>query len=249
MHYVAISLLVKLFVLIHIVKTERSYFWIWIVILVPVAGPLAYIIVEILPEFMQTRAGYDAKRTVASAILPNKGIKAAAQNYEILDSVENTTALADECVRKGLFEEGKKLYTQCLTGPYEHDPDLLHGLARAEFGVNNFAEAKSILVRMAEKNPSFKNSEARLLLARVLGELDETELALREYEAIEGVFPGPEANFHHAMLLKRLGQATEANALFEEILRMANISSRHYRSTHKLWISQARSELRSHEPG
>ena len=223
--------------------------WIWIVLIVPLAGPLAYIIVEILPEYSQTRAGYDAKRALASAMVPNRGIKEASQNYEMLDSVENTAALADECVRKGLFAEGKQLYVQCLTGLYQHDPDLMHGLARAEFGMNHFAEARSILFEMAEKNPSFKNSEARLLLARVLGELDETELALREYEAIEGVFPGPEANFHHAMLLKRLGQATEANALFEEILRMANISSRHYRSTHKLWISQARSELRSHEPG
>ena len=82
-------------------------------------------------------------------------------------------------------------------------------------------------------------------MARALDKLDETELAMREYEAIEGSFPGPEANYHHAMLLKRLGATAEANALFEEILRMAKISSRHYRSTHKLWISQAKSELRN----
>jgi hypothetical protein len=248
MHYVGIALLVKLLVIIHIIKTERSYMWIWIVFLVPIFGPLAYIVVELLPEFFQTRAGYDAKRVVATTILPNKEIKEASQNYEILDTVENTTELADECVRKGLFEEGKKLYVQCLTGPYDTDADLMHGLARAEFGLNNFAEAKTILVQMSEKNPNFKNTDARLLMARTLDKLDETELAMREYEAIEGSFPGPEANFHHAMLLKRLGASAKANALFEDILKFARISSRHYRSTHKLWISQVKNELRDQEP-
>ena len=72
MPYIALSLIIKLILIIHIVKTERNTVWIWIVLIVPIAGPLAYFIVEIWPELAQTRAGYDAKRAVATAIMPNK---------------------------------------------------------------------------------------------------------------------------------------------------------------------------------
>lgn len=139
------------------------------------------------------------------------------------------------------------MYQGCLKGVHADDPELLHGLARAEFELNEFAEARSTLDKLANSNPNFKNANARLLLARALEELDETELALREYEALEGNFPGPESTYRHAMLLKKEGAMTDADILINGIVRDAKISSKHYNSTYRVWIRMANTELWSRE--
>ena len=102
-----LSILVKLFLIVHIMKTGRNITWIWVVLIIPVLGPLAYFFVEIWPELNESRTVQEAKHTVGKAINPNKSIREAASNYEYVDTVENSTTLAEECMDKGLFEEAK----------------------------------------------------------------------------------------------------------------------------------------------
>ena len=245
--FTSLIVMVKLVLIVHVIKTGLNSSWIWIVLIVPIIGPPAYFFVEIWPELNESRTVRGAKRAVGQAINPNKSLREATSNYEYVNTVENSTTLAEECMDKGLFDETKQLNRECLKGVHADDPELLHGHALAEFNLNQFAEARSTLDKLANRNPTFKNANARLLLARTLEELNETELALREYEAMDGYFPGPESTYHHAMLLKKLGDMTESNILIDGIVRAAKISSRHYNSTYKVWIRMAKSELWSRE--
>ena len=44
-----LSILIQVALVIHIVKTGRSTTWIWIVVMLPVAGSIAYFVLEGLP--------------------------------------------------------------------------------------------------------------------------------------------------------------------------------------------------------
>lgn len=237
-----LSILIQVAFVVHIMKTGRNTMWIYIVVFLPMAGSLAYLIVEVIPELMQGRGGQKVRRNIQKAVNPNKFVKQAANNYAVADTVENSLRLAEELLQTGVFEEAKQLLEKSLKGVHAHDPVLMHGLARAEFGLGNFAAARSILDDLIAHNPDYKNADAHLLYARAVDELGDTEAAVEEYQALSEYYPGPEPAYRFAMLLVKLGQHEKAKALLETILHKSKYSGRHYNSINKEWIALARKE-------
>lgn len=243
MHILILSVLIQLAFVLHIVKTGRNTTWIWIVVMLPLAGSIAYLIVEVLPELLSSRNGRKASSNLKKILNPNKNMNDATRNYSISDTVENSMRLAEECINKNMFSEAKKLYKKCLNGTHKHDPEIMYGLARAEFFLNNFSAVKSILDELIEKNPDYKNADAHLLYARNLENLNEIELALKEYETLDSYYPGPEATYRYALLLKNRGDSSNSQQLFAKIIHSSNISGKHYNTLYKEWIKKAQAEI------
>lgn len=238
-----LSLIVQVALVVHIVKTGRNTTWIWIVVMLPAAGSLAYVIIEIVPELMGSRTARSATRRVENIINPNKGLNAAAQDYAITDTVENSLRLAEECLNKGMHGEAKRLYEKALVGIHEDDPEIMFGLATAEFAQGDYGETKRVLNLLIEKNPGYKNQEAHLLFARSVESLGEVSQALEEYEALAAYYSGAEAKYRYAALLREQGQIDKANALLVEIVQLSKIAGKHFRALNKDWIAQAKKEL------
>ncbi|OIO72489.1 MAG: hypothetical protein CO186_03685 [Zetaproteobacteria bacterium CG_4_9_14_3_um_filter_49_83] len=56
MPLIVLSVLLQVAFIVHIAKTGRSTYWIWIVLMLPLAGSIAYFIVELLPELTPNSA-------------------------------------------------------------------------------------------------------------------------------------------------------------------------------------------------
>ncbi len=243
MPFFILSLIIQVAFVIHIVKTGRNTTWIWIVIMLPMAGSIAYFILEVLPDLTNSRAGRSAGRRVTTAINPNKGLKQAAHQYSISDTVENRLRLADECMAKGRYQDAKTLYEKCLMGVHSDDPTSMVGLAKAEFMLGNYPQTKSILDRLIKENPDYKNQDAHLLYARALEALGDESGALHEYEVLHDYFSGPEASFYYGLFLKSQNQHEEAQGIFNEIIKKANLSSKHYSVLHKDILKRTKNEV------
>jgi hypothetical protein len=225
---------------IHAGKTGRPQYWIYILLLVPGLGTLAYLLFELIPEWLDSYQGRRAKTTVGRLIDPAKAYKVLQDAVETSPTVENMARLAEECVAMGRHEEAAELYDACLHGMHASDPTLMLGLARAQFGRGLFAETKATLDRLRAENPGFQSAEGHLLYARALEGQGEFAAAREEYEAVRGYFPGPEANCRLALLLQKTGEETQAAALFKEIRRSLERSPRHVRKMHDEWYVLAR---------
>ncbi|MFC1750873.1 tetratricopeptide repeat protein [Pseudomonadota bacterium] len=239
-----ISILIQVALVVHIVKTGRNTTWIWIVAMLPLVGSLAYLIIEVLPGLSGGRSARKVKHNIETVVNPDKDIKAAAQNFSVSDTVENAIKLAQELINKGMYDDAKQLYQNSLKGIYESDPNIMFGLARAEYGLENYARVKSILDELIEKNPDFKNPDAHLLYARAVEKLGDIALATKEYEVLDDYYPGPEATYRYAMLLKDNGHNDKSKALLKKILHKADTAGDHYNALYKEWIALAKSECR-----
>jgi len=228
---------------IHVIKTGRNTMWIWAIMGIPVLGALAYFFVEMLPVLMGTRAGWQARKKINTVINPNKDLNQASHDFEVADTVQNSSRLAAEHLEKDQFEEAKALYDKCLSGIHEDDPYLLFGRAQAEFGLAQYADVRKTLDDLIRLNPTFKNVDAHLLYAKNLVELGETELALEEFAVLNETYLGPEASYRYAMLLKSQDKEIQADQVFDEILKKAKLSDKHYRARYKHWINLTKSEL------
>ena len=240
-----LSLVIQVAVVVHILKTGRSTNWIWVVMMLPVAGSIAYLILEVLPELRNSRRGRSVTRGVQDTLNPNRDIQSAFAAYEAKATLATRQNLAQELLKKQNFAEAKRLFEQCLVGSYEFDPELLLGQARAEFGLLSYDACRNTLDLLIEKNPDYRNADAHLLYARALQACGEVSEAVHEYEALHRYFPGPEADYHFALLLRTQQlDSAKAEQLLQGIVGAARKAGKPYQRMHRQWIDLAEKQLR-----
>ncbi|PWQ96164.1 tetratricopeptide repeat protein [Leucothrix arctica] len=244
MPFFIISIAIQIALVVHVIKTGRNTMWIWAIMGIPGLGAAAYFLVELLPILLGTRAGWQARKKLNNVINPNKDLNQASNDFEVADTVQNSSRLAAEHLEKDQFEEARALYDKCLSGIHEDDPYFLFGRAQAEFGLEQYPQVRQTLDELIRLNPDFKNVDAHLLYAKNLVELGETDLAMKEFVVLNETFLGPEASYRYAMLLKDQGKTEDAERIFDEILKAAKVADKHYRARYKHWISLTKSELK-----
>jgi hypothetical protein len=241
--YFILTLLAQVLLIVHCIKTGRNTIWIWVLVLLSVAGVIAYIAVEILPDLFRSRATRRAVRGVRRALDPEQDLRRLENEARISNDVASRQRYANELVRQGRHAEAVTVYRQALTGLYEHDPNLMLGLARAQFGQGEAAAARTTLDELITRNSDFKSPDGHLLYARALENEGRTDAALSEYATLAQYFAGAEARLRYGQLLKRAGRAEEARRVLGELLDHARVAPRHYRKAQRDWLDAAEREL------
>jgi hypothetical protein len=150
---------------------------------------------------------------------------------------------ADELLRQGKPLEAIAIYQQALSGLYESDPNLLLGLAQAQYGAGAFADARATLDKLRTRNPDFRSPEGHLLYARALEGEGQHERALEEYAALTAYYAGAEAPLRYAQMLRACGRTDEARRVLKELMEHARLAPRHYRKMQQEWLLLAEREL------
>jgi hypothetical protein len=228
---------------VHVIKNGYDRYWLFLIIFVPLIGCILYTLLVIIPEARASRTVRDASAKVGSIIDPQRELRKRMDNFDSADTIDNRIALADELIKHGNVDEAILLYERSLSGPYAHDPHLLLGFAKALFHANNFARAREVLERLGQENPEFRDQDGHLLYARTLESLKANTEAIAEYEALCGYYAGAEAKCRYGLFLKKLGRLKEADAVFEDIIRVSRRVPKHSRRMNREWIKIAEHEL------
>jgi hypothetical protein len=241
MAYFIISLLIQAAFIIHVIKTGRNQLWIWVLIIPGLAfvGIIAYTAVEILPQLLRSRTARRTARGFKKAIDPGADLRRYENEARMGSNVASRQRYAEELVRHEHYEEAIAQYRQALTGLYEHDANLMLGLAQAQFGKKDPAAARATLDELIRLNPDFRSPAGHLLYARALEGEGNVPRALEEYRIVAGSFPGAEAAVRYAQLLQAQGQRTEAQKVARELLQQARIAPGHYRRAQREWLQAA----------
>ncbi len=238
-----IVLLLEVACIVHIMRTGRERFWIYIVLFLPMAGMLAYLAAEVLPDLIGSRTASRLNRKAVSVLDPGRGLRSRQAELDKADTVENRRLLAEEHIAQGNYAEAAKLYESSLAGVHRDDTALLMGLARAKLGMESFAGAIAALDALREAHPSFESSEAHLMYARALEGLGRDEEAEAEYAHLVGYAAGEEARCRYAQLLLRRGKSAQARTIFAQVLKYAAQGSKRYRRDQQVWIDVAERAL------
>jgi hypothetical protein len=174
--------------------------------MVPLIGALAYIAVELIPEWFSSPGARQARQRVANRLDPEKRYRELSDRLAGTDTIANRAALADECAKIGRFGEAEQHYDHILKLPMGHDPIYAFGKALAEFSANRPADALATLDDLQKQWPDFDSADAHLLYARALAEVGRLDEALEEYHAVADYFPGAEARVRYGMLLQVVGR-------------------------------------------
>jgi len=234
----------QILMIIHVVRTGRNMYWVMILLMAPGIGGLAYLIVELIPDLKNNYLARRAVRGVAKTLNPGADLRLRQKQHKLSGSVDAARHLASELIERGSYYEAIQHYEKALTGLYEHDPDLMLGLATAQFGNNQYEEARKTLDLLIEKNPDFKSPEGHLLYAKAVEACGDDEKALAEYKVVAGSYAGAEAQLRYGLLLERLGHNDAARIEFDEIINAAELAPRHYRKAQREWINEAKNGIK-----
>ncbi len=237
------TLAIQILCAIHVVRSGRQLYWIWIIVALPGIGCTVYFVTQILPELRNDPRSRKMARQVLHTFDPERQRRHIQQQLEVTDTVANRRALANECLRLGDFSNAADLFRSCLKGIHDNDPEFLLGLAKAQSGMNDFAGTKQSLEELIKTNPDYHSSDAHLLYARTLEELGDAKMAITEYEALATSYPGEEARYRYGLLLRKQERFREAREVFLSMLKRAKLAPRYYRRKEKEWLSAAQREL------
>lgn len=230
---------------LHVVRSGQERYWLYLIIALPGLGCLIYALGVMLPDLLSSRSGRRVVNQLQDRIDPERHLRFLRDELSLRDTRESRVQLAEELARLGQHREAAEHYQAALRGIHAQAPEVLLGLARAQFDLGDAQACRLCLERLIEHNPQFRSADGHLLYARALEQLAETAKAEDEYRALAEYFAGPEARYRYALLLKRLGRVAEARALLEQIETYARRAPKHYRHLHQEWLALTRQELQT----
>lgn len=232
-------LIVQIGFAIHVVRTGRELYWVFIILILPAIGCAVYFVTQVLPDMQNSRTVRNAGNSLMKAVDPQRELRRRREELEMADTLDNRLKLADECLEAGMSDDALDLIESCLRGPHAGDPGIMLRLAQAQFDLGRFAETRETLEGLIAANPDFQSHDGHLLYARSLEETGEEQKALVEYEALATAYPGEEARARYAMLLQKRGQPEKAQQVFSDMLLRAKRAPKYYRKKERQWLKVA----------
>jgi hypothetical protein len=245
MQYGLIILLIQVVCIVHAAKTGRFWPWGYVVLFLPGFGAAAYVLVELVPEWFGSVQGQKARARMVSTLDPGKRYRLLTDQLEITDTIANRSALAEECVALGKYDEALQHYEHILSLPMGDDAIYALGKARAQFGLGRPKDAVATLDDLRARWPDYQSAEAHLLYARALEESGRVDDALSEYRAVANYYPGAEARVRYGLLLDKAGRQAESKSVLTELLAQLKRAPKYVQRAQAEWIALAEKAVRS----
>ena len=221
---------------VHVVRTGRELFWIWIILIAfPPIGALIYFFAIVAPELFRGPTARKVGRAARETLDPTRIYRDAKAAHELAPTVHNQMRLAAAAAELGRHEEAEALYQGAMQGIHEDDPALLLGRARALIDLGRPAEAMPFLERLGQQGKEGQTPQAMLALARAYEGLGRFDEAVPAYEWAAARLPGLEGIARQAAFLARTGQRAQAQEALAEIDRRLSRANPHFRKEGRHW--------------
>ncbi len=234
------SLLVQIALCVHVYKTGRPYWWMYILFMGSLLGCIVYVLVEILPD-----ARRNSPRLIRTSWFVPKSVR-LRRAREVVDespTVENKLALAALLSDFDRTTEAEEIAAECPTGVFKHDPQVIAEVAWYKLAVGKLTEAEALLAQADTKFNKTAKVRIDLLQARV-------HLGHRRFDAaralLESLVPaalGEEPRYHLGICLLRMGHRDQARELLTDITRKYRKGGAIWRRAEKNWFKAAKQAL------
>lgn len=238
-----LSTAIAIFFAVHVVRTGREMYWLFILLVFPFLGSVVYALAIYLPSLRNSSHAHKVKENLIRAVDPGRDVREARERLMDVPSVQNRLKLAQTLLAAGDHAEAEEHFTAMLSGLHADDPDILLGLAEAQLSNGKPTAALDSLTRLRAAHPDYQSADGHLTYARALDELDRGPEAEREYRALADYYPGVEPLCRLALLLGRMGRDAEAQELFKDVQHRLSRAPGHVRTRQKQWLDLARQNL------
>jgi hypothetical protein len=238
-NYYYIILILQGICVIHSIRKGNQSKWIWIIVFLPVIGSIAYIFTEIIKKQHVS----SIQSEVVNIVNPGGRIKDLEKKFKFTDTFNNRVALADAYLQSGMNEQAIELYEGGLKGMFQDNEHAIKQLMQCYYNVGRFDDVTRIAPKIA-RTVDFTKSRANILYALALEQTGKSDLAEKEFRAMNHRYSNYEARFNYGEFLLRENRPEDAAEVFNDIVHEAESMNRAEKSNSRVWIDKATEEWR-----
>jgi hypothetical protein len=225
---------------IHILRTGRPYWWIWIIWMIPLLGLAAYLYMEVRPTLRK----FNTQSLLWNFKSQSERIRILHEQLEDTTTIKNRLALADELRRAGKYDQECQVIEQGLRGPFADDAQLLLRLAEANLEGGRAQEAELLFLKIVPERSSDFVLRHKLLKARILGTLRRDGEAEPIFRELVKSKKSEAPRYYFAQYLVCRDQQQEAAAILRDILHQYRRGTQVWRFQERQWYYAARNLLK-----
>ncbi len=221
--------------IIHFIRRRPDTYWLWIILMFPGIGALAYIFVQVIPDFGLLRTSFQVFprrkriRQLEAMILDNPSIG----NYE---------ELGDLYLDDGQYVKARECFDKVLAREESIDP--LYRRALCALALNDYNAAIADLEKVTAADAKYDYQRAVGLLAHAWGKIGERDKASTLFAEVTETSTLSETQFNFASFLAETGRAAEAREWAERILRKKATMPDYIRRRERPWFRKTRALLK-----
>jgi hypothetical protein len=226
--------------IIHVIRTGRPYWWIWLIFGIPLVGLAAYLYLEVRPTL--GKLGIESLLWRLRSAKERIAIRRA--QLEESSTVRNRLALADELHDAGRFDDECDVLADGLRGAFKDDATLLMRLAQAHLEADRAARAEEIVSKTVPERSADSQQQFALLKARIQARTGRGAEAERTFEEMGAKRKSEAPRYYYAEYLLRQGRRDEAIAILRDILLQYRRGTVVWRFQERKWYYAAKKLLK-----
>jgi hypothetical protein len=228
---------------VHVVRSGREMYWLWIFVIAPMLGPAFYFFAVLLPELMGGRTARGLGKAAQQTLDPERAYREAMRGLEDSPTVGARMKVAQAAAALGRWDDAEAQWALCAGGHWGDDPAILLGHADALLELGRHAEALKQLDKVKALGAEGKAPRVALAFARAYEGLGRNNEAEDAYRFAADRVPGLEAGARYVAFMARNGRREDAETGFGEIERRLSKIAGPLRAEARVWRDMAAKAL------
>jgi len=223
----------------HLIKNRIPYYWIFLIIFVPLIGSLIYIFTQVF-----NRNDIDKFQDEFTTIVnPAKKIKDLEAQLKFSETFQNRVNLADAYFEVKDFKSAVLHYESALIDNFKNDFYVIKQIIASYFELNDYEMVISYSERV-KGNPEFENSVTQFVFGLALDKVGREEEAETELRKIDKRYSNYNERLILAEFLIQKGNKDDAREILQEISTESQHMNRDNRRIYKVTIVQVEKLLK-----
>ncbi|WP_298761569.1 hypothetical protein [uncultured Psychroserpens sp.] len=229
MHYYLIIAL-QVFCIYHWYKNKSDYYWVFLIIFLPVLGCIIYLITQVYNK----RDVDKIQEELTTIINPTKKVRDLEKALEFSETFQNRVNLADAYYDIKDFNKAIIHYENAIAKDFQNDKHVLFQLIKSYYFIDDYKKVIFYTEKIKDF-VDFKGSKAQFFYGLSLDKVEQTERAEMQLRQIDQRYSNYEERLQLAQFLIDKNKVSEARDLLNEIYtesqHMTKVNKRKYRAT------------------
>jgi hypothetical protein len=236
-----VLLALQLFCVIHVYRTGRPFWWVWIIFAVPGLGVAAYVFLELRPSWGRL----NWKAIAWKLKSPAARIRIREEIVEESPTQAHRLQLANELIADGQYQRASEALTAGLHGVFSGDADLLLRLIDCQLMLDQPAAAAASLAKMEEVRDSSMRIRRRTAEARVAGANGDSAKAEATFRELLNQDRTEAPRYYFGEFLIKTGRRDEGREILNGLVKRYRKGSPVWRAHERRWYQASQQLLKA----
>jgi hypothetical protein len=228
---------------VHVVRSGREMFWLWLFIIGPLIAPAFYLFAVLVPEWTGGSRARNVGRAARQALDPEREYRNALRTLEDTPTVGARMKVAQAAAALGRWSDAEAQWALSADGAWAEDPAILMGHALSLLELGRHGDALVRLEKLKALGSEGKTPTVALAFARAYEGLGRNGEADDAYRFAADRVPGLESGGRYVAFMAKTGRREDAEIGLAEIERRLSKIAPPLRPEARVWRDLAAKAL------